>query len=109
MFQTISAKALPFEQPLSPAPRPVDEARELISRYPNLSETALARLINLYRGLSALDVALMLSDEKLAPSLDRFSADHRSKIRKPLRHYAGLVGYAVMGLAVLVWAIAFAT
>ena len=108
MFQDLSAKPLSFEQPRTPL-RPLDEARELIGRYPNLSEMELARLINAYREFSALDMALMLSDEKLAPSLDRFSADHRSKIRKPLRHYAGLVGYAVMGLAVLVWAIAFAT
>ena len=109
MFQTISAKALPFEQPLSPAPRPVDEARELISRYPNLSETALARLINLYRGLSALDVALMLSDEKLASRMDRFSADNRSRIRRPFRQYAALVAYAFVGVAVITWAAAFAS
>jgi len=109
MFQTISAKALPFEQPLSPAPRPVDEARELISRYPNLSETALARLINLYRGRSALDVALMLSDEKLASRMDRFSADNRSRIRTPFRQYAALVAYAFVGVAVITWAAAFAS
>ena len=109
MFQTISAKALPFEQPLSPAPRPVDEARELISRYPDLSETALARLINLYRGLSALDVALMLSDEKLASRMDRFSADNRSRIRTPFRQYAALVAYAFVGVAVITWAAAFAS
>jgi hypothetical protein len=109
MFQSFSAKALPFEQPEPVAPRALDEARELIGRYPKLSEIELARLINLYREFSALDMALVLSDEELAPSLDRFSADHRSKIRKPFRHYAGLIGYAVMGLAVLVWAIGFAS
>jgi hypothetical protein len=109
MFQSLSAKALVFEQLQSPAPRPVDEARELISRYPNLSETALARLINLYRGLSALDLALMLSDEKLAPRLDRFSADHRSQTRRPFRQYAPLVAYTVLGLVVLAWAVAFAS
>ncbi len=50
MFQDFSAKALAFEQPQSlPAPRPIEEARGLISRYPNLSEIDLARLINLYR------------------------------------------------------------
>lgn len=107
MFQSLSAKALVFEQPQPAVPRPVDEARELIRRYPNLSETALARLINLYRGLSALDVALMLSDEKLAPHLDRFSADNRSRVRKPFRQYAALMAYAVAGLAVLAWAVAF--
>jgi hypothetical protein len=109
MFQSFSARALPFEQSQSPAPRPADEARELIRRYPNLSETELARLINLYRELSALDMALMLSDERLAPSLDCFSTDHRSKIRTPFRQYAALVGYAVVGVAALAWAAAFAS
>ena len=109
MFQDFSARALSFEQAPSPAPRPVDEARELIARYPNLSEIELARLINLYRELSALDMALMLSDETLAPRLDRFSGDHRSRIRTPFRQYAALVGYAVVGLAVAVWAVAFAS
>ena len=106
MFQSFSAKALPLEEPPSPAPRPLDEARELIRRYPNLSEIELARLINLYRDLSALDMALMLSDEELAPHLDRFSADHRSKIRTPFRQYAALVGYAVAGVAAVAWAAA---
>ena len=106
MFQEFSAKALASEPPAAPAPRPLEEARALIGRYPNLSETELARLINVYRQLSALDMALMLSDEKVAPSLDRFSADHRSEIRTPFRQYAALVGYAVLGVAAVAWAAA---
>lgn len=105
MFQSFSAKSLPFEQSPAPAPRPVEEARALIRRYPNLSETELARLINLYRQLSALEMALMLSDEKLAPSLDRFSTEHRSRIRTPIRHYAALVGYALVGIGAIAWAV----
>ena len=109
MFQNFSAKALAFEQPQRAPPTPLDEARELIGRYPSLSEIELARLINLYRGLSSLDMALILSDQRLAPSLDRFSAEHRSRIRTPFRHYAALLGYAVMGLVVLAWAVTFAS
>lgn len=109
MFQTFSAKALSFDQSSSPAPRAFDEARRLIRRYPNLSEIELARLINLYRELSALDMALMLSDEKLAPNLDQFSAEHRSRIRAPFRQYAALLGYAVVGIAAFAWATAFAS
>jgi hypothetical protein len=105
MFQDLGAKALSFQhaQP-RPAQSPLEEARELIGRYPNLSEIELARLIDRYRHLSSLDMALMLSDEELAPGLDRFSADQRSKIRTPFRHYAALVGYAVLGIAVVAWA-----
>jgi hypothetical protein len=109
MFQSHCAPAGSFEKPNSPAPRTSDEARQLIKRYPNLSEVELARLINLYRELSALEMALMLSDEELAPGLDRFSSDHRSRIRTPFRQYAALVAYAVAGLAVTAWAAAIST
>jgi hypothetical protein len=106
VFRSFNVSTLPFEEP---GPRPLDEARELIGRYPNLSELELARLINLYRELSALDAALILSDEKLTSNLDRFSADHRSKIRTPFRQYAALVAYAVVGIFVVVWATVFAS
>src|SRR5689334_8292475 len=71
MFQSFNSSAVAAQPTPWPAQRPADEARALITRYPNLSETELARLINLYRELSALDTALMLSDEKIAPNLDR--------------------------------------
>ena len=106
MFQSFGAKALVLQP--SPAPRPVAEVRDLIRRYPNLSEIELARLINLYRELSALDMALMLSDENLTPNLDRFTADHRPRIRTPVRQYATLLFYAALGVAAVVWAAAVA-
>ena len=108
MFQTFSASTLPFEQRQYDDPRPPDEVRALMGRYPNLSEIDLARLINVYRELSALDMALLLSDEELSPKLDCFSTDHRSRIRTPFRQYAALLAYAGVGLAVVVWAVAFA-
>lgn len=109
MFQCVGAKAPPFNQSQSPAATPLEQASELINRYPSVSEIELARLINLYRELSAVDMALMLSDEKLAPNLDRFSADHRPKIRTPFRQYAALTLYAVLGMAAFAWAAAFAS
>ena len=108
MFQSFSTKILPLEKRQTPAPEPLEAARELIRRYPSLNEIELARLINLYHGLSSLNMALLLSDEELTPQLDRFSADHRSKIRTPFRQYAALVAYAVVGLAVVAWAVASA-
>jgi len=81
----------------------VQEVADLLDRYPNLSEIELARLINLYRGLSALDMALMISDPQLAPSLDRFSSDHRRQLRTPFRQYATLVVIAVAGFALAIW------
>jgi hypothetical protein len=104
----------PLETPaLSPArAQPVGTAHEqaklLLARYPNLSETELARLINLYRGFSALDTALILSDDALAPTLARFRAEHRSRVRPPFRQYAGLLAYTVLTLAAVAWAIVVA-
>ncbi|HKX92822.1 MAG TPA: hypothetical protein VJM15_10420 [Sphingomicrobium sp.] len=108
MFQTFSADAAPINRRDPSASPPRDEVRKLIARYPNLNEIELARLINLYRRLPAVDMALMLSDEKLAPNLDRFSSNHRSDLRPPFRDYAGLMLYVGITIAVLVWAIAVA-
>jgi len=86
-----------------------DEAAALIDRYPNLSEIELARLINLYRRFSALDSALIISDGRLAPKLDRFVADNRSKVRLPFRQYAGLAAYAALAAGAVGWAVAVAS
>ena len=91
-----------------PVGTPQEQVRLLLARYPNLSETELARLINLYRAFSALDTALILSDDVLAPTLDRFTAEHRSKVRPPFRQYAGLLFYTVLTVAALAWAISVA-
>ena len=50
MYDCSAARALPRTdyQPIGTAQ---EQVQVLISRYPNLSETELARLINLYRGL----------------------------------------------------------
>jgi hypothetical protein len=85
-----------------------EQVRLLLERYPNLSETELARLINLYRSFSALDTALLFSDEGLGPRLDRFTAENRSKVRPPFRQYAGLLFYTLLTMAALVWAISVA-
>lgn len=109
MFQEFNSRAFASGQALAPPPIAAHEARELIDRYPNLSEIELARVINLYRELSALDMALMLSDEDLAPKLDRFVKDHRSKVRPPFHHYAAFLVYGLVGFAALVWAATFAS
>jgi hypothetical protein len=104
MFQYVGESALRRGEAQA-AGTPLDQARELVARYPNLSEIELARLIDLYRHFSALDMALLLSDEKIAPRLDCFSSENRSKIRPPFRQYAGLMAYAFLTLSVVAWAI----
>lgn len=107
MLQDFSGAVSARERALAPGSPSLEQAAELIVRYPNLSEIELARLINLYRELSALDVALMISDEQLAPRLDRFVKEHRSEVRTPFRQYAILVAIAVAGFALATWVVAF--
>jgi hypothetical protein len=107
MFHPVATEP-PSTTTAEPIGTPHEQARELLARYPNLSETELARLINLYRGFSALDTALILSDDELAPTLARFRAEHRSRVRPPFRQYAGLLAYTVLTLAAVAWAIVVA-
>src|SRR5688572_6679145 len=104
MIQDIGAKALARQHSEAHSGPSFDQASELIDRYPNLSEAELARLINIYRHLSALDVALMISDEKLGWKMEEFYADHRAKLKTPFRQYAILVAIAVVGVAAVLWA-----
>jgi hypothetical protein len=109
MLQSIGASAFAREQAQAPESVALQEFRELIDRYPMVSEIELARLINLYRELSALDVALMISDAKFGPKLDLFFKDHRSQIRTPFRDYAILVAIAMAGFVIIGWAVAIAS
>ena len=108
MFQNFAARALPQDHPNPPAPRPFEEAGTLIARYPHLDERELGRLIHLYRDFAAVDTAMIVSNDDLAPKLRRFAADHRSKIRKPFGQYAALVGYVVVTIGAVVWALIYA-
>jgi len=104
MFQNFATKAPAGRQAEPSATDAAGQAALLIWRYPNLSEIELARLINLYRQLSALDMALMISDQHLAPKLDRFFIDHRDQLRTPIRQYAALMAIAAIGITVVIWA-----
>jgi hypothetical protein len=103
MFQDIGAKALARQSPDERQHCSIDQASELIERYPNLSEVEMATLINVYRELSALDVALLISDEKLGRNMEKFYADHRAKLKTPFRQYGILIVIAVVGAAVVLW------
>lgn len=107
MFQDSNRAVFARGETQPPGSPALEQAAELIIRYPNLSEIELVRLINLYRTLSALDVALMISDERLAHQLDRFVGEHRAEVKTPFRQYAVLVVIAVVGIALTTWAALF--
>lgn len=65
-----------------------ERAAELISRYPNLSRSQIDNLIGIFPRLSALDLSLMMADEKLAPRLEAFCSAHRDSISPSLSDYA---------------------
>jgi hypothetical protein len=107
MFQDFAARQSAVETAAAAGPR--DEAAVLIARYPDLSKVELARLIDLYRKFSALDSALIISDQQLAANLDRFVEENRAKVRLPFRQYAGLVAYALLAVVAVAWAVAVAS
>ena len=101
-FESLNMTALAKEEAARRA-APLQLA-DLIARYPFLSPLEVELAIGLYRRLSALDMALMLSDYELAPKLDRFYKDHWRKLKTPFRQYAMLLVIALAGIALAVWA-----
>lgn len=101
MFLDLRESALSGAQRMVRSAAPGGEAADLLNRYPDITETDLARLINAYRRLPALDFALMMSDARLAPKLDRLFNEQRSKLRAPLREYATLLAVGLFGIAVI--------
>lgn len=90
-----------------PAPSPdaasglAEEAHALVARYPHLKPEETDRLIEIYRNLPMLQIALMASDEHLSPKLGAFQRNHRGRIRTPFRQY-GVFFIPVAILAIVV-------
>lgn len=81
------------------------EATELIGRYPDLQTEDLDRLIHIYPQLPMVQLALLGSDETLAPRLESFQKDHRKRIRTPFRQWAALTIPVLMLAVVLLWTV----
>ena len=77
-----------FEPSASESSAPAERARadELVNRYPNLRKTEIALLVDAYRSLSPVELALMHSDANLGPKRERFLRDHRGEVRAPFSH-----------------------
>jgi hypothetical protein len=87
------------------------EAEALLKRYPNISETELAKLINLFPHIRILDLAMMTCDDRLAGKLDRFRRDHRARLKAPLSSLVVVLAVPTILLVagLLWWALAPAT
>jgi hypothetical protein len=80
-----------------------DEVAGLLWRYDRLRPHETERLLDAFKRLTALDVALMTSDEALRGRLDAFRRDHKSQLRPPLWHVALFLGTPVAMLAAVIW------
>lgn len=76
-----------------PSPKPSADDRpalrlrisSLLIRYPHVSENELSEMIAFYRNASALDTALLASDEDTAAKSREFCSDQSSAIKRGLQ------------------------
>lgn len=74
---------------------------ELISRYPDLSKPQLEQAIGLFSRLQAFDIALMMSDDELAPKLERFCSDHRKRVGASVPDILVVCALVILPIALL--------
>lgn len=77
----------------------VQEVERSLDRYPELSEPELAKLMRQFRGLSLVDKAVIMGDERLSQKLALFYPDHEPDMRTPV---AGPVLYVLLPAALAV-------
>lgn len=80
-----------------------ERAAEILRRYPAVAEDEVDWLVERLPRMAMVHLALMASDEALAPRLEAFQQDHRGRIRTPFRHYAALLVPAGMLIAGAIW------
>ncbi|AKM09797.1 hypothetical protein [Croceicoccus naphthovorans] len=73
-------------------------AEQLLARYPDLAETELAELLALFRKkLTAMDQAMIASEEHLARQYTAFKRDHINRFNLHDLRNAGLFVLIVVG------------
>jgi hypothetical protein len=88
-------------RPVSPL---ANEVSELLRRYDRLSARESERLLEAFKALTILDLALMTSDEALRAALDAFREDHKRALRPPLLHYVWFLALPALLLVAAIWA-----
>lgn len=85
----------------------IARVREMLANYRSLDDRERGDLIAEYRNLTPVEVALLRSDDGLSENLNCFRADHKKAFRMPFRQYAALLGVAIFGLLVCLYAFLF--
>ena|SRR5689334_227874 len=82
-----------------------EQAADLITRYPHVSEREARLILNFLRKGRHLDVGIITADEGLKPRLDSFMADHSKHFRIGLGEGSAVVATIAAFLAVcwLIW------
>lgn len=78
------------------------EANDLVGKYPDLTADEVERLIAIHPRLPMLHLALMASDEELAPRLEAFQKRHRRRIRTSFRQYGSFLIPIAMLLVIMI-------
>jgi hypothetical protein len=81
--------------------------REMLGIYSRLDDRGREDLIAEYRTLTAVETAILHSDEGLAENLKRFRTDHKKAFRVPFGQYAPLLAVGLLGLLVCIYAVMF--
>jgi len=102
----IAVAAAPMGARSRPRSGKAAEVEALLLRYPHLREDELDRLIQVYPQLAMLDVALLTTDEALAPKLDAFVRENSRSLRPPLSHVLWLAALPAAAIAAALWAMA---
>ena len=74
-----------------------------LRRYPELAENERRALIDDYRQLSNVDIAIMLSNPDIASNLQRFRAENKRETKEPFRNYAVLVILGVLSVVLMAY------
>lgn len=88
------------------AAAPQARAAELLASYPDLAKPQLDELIAMFPRLSALDLALMMSDDQVGPRLEAFCATHRERLGPSLADYAVIAAILCLPVMVLLSVVA---
>jgi hypothetical protein len=79
-----------------------EEAADLISRYPQVSNTEGKAILKFLRNGRHLDVGILTADEKLKPQLDSFMREHASHFRIRVGEGAAVVA-SILAFLVICW------
>jgi hypothetical protein len=77
----------------------------LLRKYPDVEADETAEITRFLKKGPILEIGLLASDEELAPKVERFRAEHASKLGLSLKDYllVALIIAALVAACVLLW------